>query len=151
MSRKAVTCLLNLPEKVRFVRGLRSWLGLKEVGVPTHRPERHAGTPQYSSLRLISLAIDGLTSFSIRPLRISMILGAILCVASLAISVAYLWLRLLTDRMDTVPGFTTLVVLILFFNGLTFLMLGILGEYIGKIFWEVKQRPTFVVDRTINL
>jgi glycosyltransferase involved in cell wall biosynthesis len=151
MNRKAVNGLLRLPEKVRFVRGLRSWLGLREIGVPTERPDRQAGRPQYSMLKLIGLAVDGLTSFSVRPLRISMAVGALMCVASLAAALVYLWLRLFTNRMQTVPGFTTIALLILFSNGLTFLMLGILGEYIGKIFWEVKDRPTFIVDRTVNL
>jgi glycosyltransferase involved in cell wall biosynthesis len=151
MNRKAVNGLLRLPEKVRFVRGLRAWLGLRELGVLTARPDRQAGQPQYSTAKLLSLAMDGLTSFSVRPLRLSLALGASMCVGSIIVSLVYLGLRLFTDRMQTVPGFTTLVILILFFNGLTLLMLGILGEYIGKIFWEVKDRPTFIVDRTVNL
>jgi len=150
LSRKAVRVLSSLPEKLRFVRGLRSWMGLRQLGFPLERPPRAAGRAQYSVSRLISLAITGITSFSIKPLRLATLLGIFLCSVSFAAAALYLAVFLLTDLHEKIPGFTTIVILLLLFNGLQFLMIGILGEYIGRIFWEVKQRPTYLVDRKIN-
>ncbi len=150
LSRKTVRVLSSLPEKLRFVRGLRSWMGLRQLGFPVERPPRAAGHPQYSFSRLVSLAITGITSFSIKPLRLATLLGIFLCSVSFAAATIYLALFLLTDLHEKIPGFTTIVILLLLFNGLQFLMIGILGEYIGRIFWEVKQRPTYLIDRKIN-
>ena len=151
MSRKAVGAIVEMPEKVRFVRGLRSWLGLKEKSIEIDRKERVAGEPQYSWYKLIKLAIDGLTSFSIVPLRVASILGLIMFVSAFLLAVFYFVVAYVVSIPEKVPGFTTLVILILFLNGLTLFMLGIMGEYIGTIFQEIKKRPTFLVNRTVNL
>jgi glycosyltransferase involved in cell wall biosynthesis len=151
LSRRAAHALASLPEKVRFVRGLRSWLGLRSKAIHSQRPRRAAGQAQYSWSKLFSLALQGITSFSIRPLRIAIIAGAMLCTASFALAAAYLGFWLFADMHQRLPGFTTIVILILFLSGTQFLMLGILGEYIGQIFLEVKGRPSYLVDRTINL
>jgi glycosyltransferase involved in cell wall biosynthesis len=151
LSRRAVNELLVLPERVRFIRGLRSWLGLRSKAVPTTRPERAAGQPQYSWSKLISLAIRGLISFSTKPLRLATISGLLLCMVALLLSLVYVGYWAFGGLHEKLPGFTTLVVLMLFLNGAQFLLVGILGEYVGQIFIEVKQRPVFVVDRTINL
>jgi glycosyltransferase involved in cell wall biosynthesis len=151
LSRRAVNALLTLPERVRFVRGLRSWLGLRSKAVPTTRPERAAGQPQYSWSKLISLAIRGITSFSTQPLRLATVGGLLLCTVALLISLVYVGYWAFGGLHETLPGFTTIVVLILFLNGVQFLLVGIVGEYVGQIFMEVKQRPVFVIDRTINL
>ena len=150
LSRKAVRVLSSLPEKLRFVRGLRSWTGLRQLGFPVERPPRAAGQPQYSFSGLVSLAITGITSFSIKPLRLATLVGIFLCSISFAAAAIYLALFLLMDLHEKIPGFTTIVILLLLFNGLQFLMIGILGEYIGRIFWEVKQRPTYLIDRKVN-
>jgi len=150
LSRKAVRVLSSLPEKLRFVRGLRSWMGLRQLGFPVERPPRAAGNPQYSFSKLVSLAVTGITSFSIKPLRLATLLGVSLCSVSFAAATIYLVFSLLTDLHEKIPGFTTIVILLLLFNGLQFLMIGILGEYIGRIFWEVKQRPTYLIDRKVN-
>jgi glycosyltransferase involved in cell wall biosynthesis len=151
LSRRAVNELLALPERVRFVRGLRSWLGLRSKAVPTMRPERAAGQPQYSWFKLISLAIRGITSFSTQPLRLATVGGLLLCTVALLISLVYVGYWAFGGLHETLPGFTTIVVLLLFLNGVQFLLVGIVGEYVGQIFMEVKQRPVFIVDRTINL
>ena len=151
MSRRAVTLLLALPEKLRFVRGLRAWLGLPARPFPITRPARAAGAPQYSLGRLIRLARSGLTSFSTRPLRLGFILGSLLCLSAVLGAVIYLGFALFSATRLTTPGFSTLVVILLFSNGLVFLYLGLLGEYIGQIFMEVKGRPSFLVERTVNL
>ncbi|HEU0273294.1 MAG TPA: glycosyltransferase family 2 protein [Candidatus Udaeobacter sp.] len=151
MSRRAVGLLLNLPEKQRFVRGLRTWIGLPSRPFPIARPARAAGAPQYSLTKLTKLAFSGLTSFSTRPLRVGFVCGSILCAGAVIGALAYLAIALFTDIHVAAPGFSTLVIVLLFSNGLIFLYLGILGEYIGQMFMEVKRRPSFIVERTINL
>lgn len=150
MNRRAVDLLLALPERIRFVRGLRAWLGLRSHAVLVNRSPRALGQPQYSLSKLIQLASDGITSFSIRPLRFGFFCGAILCLIASLSAIGYVAIALFTDIPMRAPGFTTLVVLLLFFNGLIFLYIGILGEYIGQIFMEVKGRPTFIIDRLHN-
>jgi dolichol-phosphate mannosyltransferase len=151
LSRRAVDKLKSMPERVRFVRGLRSWLGLRQKGIPSTRPARAAGVPKYSLTKLVSLALAGITSFSIKPLRIATLFGIFLSVVSIGAAFVYFLLFLFMDLHVRVPGFTTLVLLVLLLNGLQFLMVGILGEYVGRIYWEVKGRPTYLIDRTINL
>jgi len=151
MSRRAVQLLLNLPEKLRFVRGLRAWLGLSSKPFPISRPARAAGDPQYSFTKLVKLAASGLTSFSTKPLRIGFISGALICLLAVLAAVGYTVIALFTNAHIAAPGFTTLVVVLLFSNGLVILYLGILGEYIGQMFLEVKGRPSFLIERTVNL
>jgi polyisoprenyl-phosphate glycosyltransferase len=151
MSRRAVQLLLGLPEKLRFVRGLRAWLGLPGKPFPVSRPARAAGSSQYSLRKLTKLAFSGLTSFSTRPLRLGLVCGSFLCVGAIVAALIYLGIALFTPVHLTAPGFSTLLIVLLFSNGLVFLYLGILGEYIGQMFMEVKARPAFVIERTINL
>jgi polyisoprenyl-phosphate glycosyltransferase len=151
MSRRASQLLLSLPEKLRFVRGLRAWVGLPAKPFPIARPARAAGTSQYSLSKLTRLAFSGLTSFSIKPLRVGLVCGSVLCLGALIGALVYLGVALFTDIHVAAPGFSTLVIVLLFSNGLIFLYLGILGEYIGQTFLEVKDRPSFVVERTVNM
>ncbi len=151
MSRRAVRVLLSLPEKLRFVRGLRAWTGLPSKPFPISRPARAAGRPQYSLPKLTRLAFSGLTSFSTRPLRLGFICGTLLCLGAVIGALTYLGIALFTDIHLAAPGFSTLVIVLLFSNGLVFLYLGVLGEYIGQMFMEVKGRPSFIVERTINI
>jgi glycosyltransferase involved in cell wall biosynthesis len=151
MSRRAVRVLLSLPEKLRFVRGLRAWTGLPSKPFPISRPARAAGRPQYSLPKLTRLAFSGLTSFSTRPLRLGFICGTLLCLGAVIGALTYFGVALFTDIHLAAPGFSTLVIVLLFSNGLVFLYLGVLGEYIGQMFMEVKARPSFIVERTINI
>jgi polyisoprenyl-phosphate glycosyltransferase len=151
MSRRAVQQLLALPEKLRFLRGLRAWLGLPAKPFPISRPVRAAGHPQYSFLKLVKLASSGLTSFSTKPLRLGFICGGLLCFFAVLGALIYVVVALFTNTHVAAPGFTTLVVVLLFSNGLIFLYLGILGEYVGQMFMEVKARPAFVIQRTVNI
>jgi polyisoprenyl-phosphate glycosyltransferase len=151
MSHRAVRLLLNLPEKLRFVRGLRAWVGLPAKPFPIARPARAAGTTQYSLPKLTRLAFSGLTSFSIKPLRVGLVCGSVLCLGALIAALVYLGIALFTDIHIAAPGFSTLVIILLFSNGLIFLYLGILGEYIGQTFMEVKARPSFIIERTVNV
>jgi polyisoprenyl-phosphate glycosyltransferase len=151
MTRRAVRVLLTLPEKLRFVRGLRAWTGLPSKPFPISRPARAAGRPQYSLPKLTRLAFSGLTSFSTRPLRLGFICGTLLCLGAVIGALIYLGIALFTNIHLAAPGFSTLVIVLLFSNGLIFLYLGVIGEYIGQMFMEVKARPSFIVERTINI
>jgi glycosyltransferase involved in cell wall biosynthesis len=151
MSRRAADQLRALPERLRFVRGLRAWLGLPEKAFPISRAARAAGSPQYSFLKLLKLAFSGLTSFSTKPLRIGFISGSLLCFIAVAGALIYGAIAVFTNIHIAAPGFSTLVIVLLFSNGLVFLYLGILGEYIGQILLEVKGRPSYIIERTVNL
>ena len=151
MSRRATQLLLSLPEKLRFVRGLRAWLGLPRRPFPVSRAARAAGEPQYSFRKLLRLAFSGLTSFSTRPLRVGLLCGSFLCLCAIVAALIYAGIALFTDIHIAAPGFSTLVIILLFSNGLIFLYLGILGEYLGQMFMEVKARPPFIVERTMNI
>jgi len=151
MSRRAVRLLLDLPEKLRFVRGLRAWVGLPSKPFPISRPARAAGSSQYSLPKLTKLAFSGLTSFSTKPLRVGFVCGGVLCLGAVIGALIYLGIALFTDTHIEAPGFSTVVIILLFSNGLIFFYLGILGEYIGQMFMEVKARPSFIIERTINL
>ncbi len=143
MDRKVVDYINRMPEHNRFVRGLRSWVGFRQVGVPYERAGRHAGAPKYNLMRLTKLAFDGLISFSSVPLRLAAWAGAI---ASLLGFVLLAWAFISAFVLQNPPpGWASLAVMMLFFGGLQLLMLGTIGEYIGRIFEEVKNRPLYIV------
>jgi len=149
MSRPFVDQLNSLPERLRFVRGLRSWIGGKQIAVPVDRDARRAGTPKYTMSKLIRLAIDGLVSFSDVPLRLASVMG--FCVSALAILgmvVVLAWK--LTGRLPAGAGVATIALSILFLGGVQLLTAGILGEYVGRIFEEVKRRPVALVAEFVN-
>lgn len=149
LDRKVVDLLNSMPEKNRFVRGLRAWVGLKQTGLEYERDSRFAGTPKYSLGKLIRLALDGIISFSYKPLKFATQFGFIISFLSFLGGLYYLvyWLV----RGDAPKGFTTLAILILFLAGIQLVMIGIMGEYIGRIHDEVKRRPMFVTKKLIGL
>jgi len=118
MSRRAIRLLLNLPEKMRFVRGLRAWVGLPSKPFPISRPARAAGSSQYSLPKLTKLAFSGLTSFSTRPLRVRFMCGGVLCLSAVIGALIYLGIALFTNTHIEAPRFSTLVIILLFSNGL---------------------------------
>lgn len=145
MDRKVVDLLVRMPERNRFVRGIRSWVGFRQVGVPYERQTRHAGTPKYTLRKLIYLALDGLVSFSHMPLRIITLLGFTVSLLSFLVALFY-FIKKLTIGVG-VAGFTTLVVSIFFLAGIQLMTIGVIGEYIGRISDEVKHRPLYVARR----
>jgi glycosyltransferase involved in cell wall biosynthesis len=145
MDRTVVNLLRSMPERNRFVRGIRSWVGLRQTGLPYERQARNAGRPKYSFGRLMLLALDGLISFSYTPLRVASISGFGISVISFLLAGFFL-IKKLTTGLDP-PGFATLVVAIFFLAGIQLITVGIMGEYIGRIFDEVKRRPLYVVRR----
>lgn len=148
MDRRVVDALVALPERNRFIRGLRSWVGFRQIGLAYERDARHAGKPKYTFRKLVSLALDGLISFSYLPLRLATMLGFAVSVLSLLAAGYYLVKRLTVGLQP--PGFATLVVLLLFLSGVQLITIGVIGEYIGHVLEEVKARPTYVLREVIQ-
>jgi dolichol-phosphate mannosyltransferase len=143
MDRRVVDLLTGMPERNRFVRGIRSWVGLDQVGLAYERQARQAGKPKFTFTRLVYLALDGLVSFSYIPLRLITMLGFGVSLLSIVIAVFYA-VKKLTVGLNP-PGFATLIVAIFFLAGMQLITIGVIGEYVGRIFEEVKRRPLYVV------
>lgn len=156
MDRRVVQVIKNeMPEQTRFLRGLRAYAGFKQVGAPYDRPERAGGEAKYSFSDLVQLAISGVVGFSFVPLRIATWIGFLVAVPSFLVGLFFLIHRIfgfpfLGRYATETPGLATLVVGQFFLGGLILIMLGILGEYIGRIYLEVKKRPSFIVDEIIG-
>lgn len=148
MDRRVVDVLTAMPERNRFVRGIRSWVGMRQVGIPYDRQGRNAGKSKYTLSRLTYLALDGIVSFSFVPLRIITMLGFIVSAISIALAIVYAVQRIAFGL--TPPGFPTLIVAIFFLSGIQLITIGVIGEYVGRIFEEVKQRPLYVVRRVLQ-
>ncbi len=148
LDRKAVNAFLQLGERARFNNGLYSWIGFNAVGVRYDVAERAQGKSQWSARRLILLAVDGLTSFSTFPLKISSILGLAISLLALAYGAVFL-IKTLIFGVE-VSGFPSLIVSIMFFSGIQLISLGVLGEYLGRIWEEVKARPLYIVAEEIG-
>jgi polyisoprenyl-phosphate glycosyltransferase len=148
MDRRVVDILVAMPERNRFVRGIRSWVGFKQIGLICERQARQSGKPGYTLSRLIYLALDGLVSFSYLPLRVISILGWCVSIFSILLSIFYLIKKILFGLNP--PGFATLVVAIFFLSGIQLITIGVIGEYVGRISEEVKQRPLYVVKQIIG-
>ncbi|MEH3146146.1 MAG: glycosyltransferase family 2 protein [Methylobacterium frigidaeris] len=143
IDRKGVEVLRSLPERARFSKGLYSWIGFRSVGVPYTVEERAHGTSKWSFRKLFRFAFDGITSFSTVPLRVWTYVGG--AVAALALAMALYFIAETLLRGPDVPGYASLIVSVMFFAGVQLMSLGIIGEYIGRIFAEVKRRPLYVV------
>jgi polyisoprenyl-phosphate glycosyltransferase len=148
IDRRVLDILNKMPESNRFIRGLRSWVGFRQTGIPYDRDARFSGVPKYSFSKLFKLALDGLASFSTIPLKLATAMGFIISGLSFFGIFIYIYRFFTTPR---VPGFTTLIIIFLFIGGVQLITVGILGEYIGRIYDETKQRPLFIVRETINI
>jgi glycosyltransferase involved in cell wall biosynthesis len=156
LDRVVVDVMNSLPERNRYLRGLRAWVGFKQCGVEFERHARAAGTPQYTFKKSFRLAMDGLFSFSTVPLRLATYLG--LCVSALAFIGVFFTLiqKLFSRQFEAIglapgPGFPTIVVSVLFLGGIQLICLGILGEYLGRIYDEVKGRPHWILRECLGL
>jgi polyisoprenyl-phosphate glycosyltransferase len=148
ISHDVIEALRQMPERARFSKGLFAWVGFKQIGVPYQVAARIHGETKWNYAKLFRFAFDGLTSFSTAPLRLATYTGLI--VSMLAFFYAFVTiLRTFILGID-VPGFPSLIVAVMFFSGIQLIFLGIIGEYIGRIFAEVKQRPLYIVAREIN-
>lgn len=148
MSRKVVNALRAMPERDRFLRGMVSWIGLRQTALPYRRAERFAGKSHFPWSNLFSFAFDGIASFSTAPLRVSSAFG-LTCASLALLGILYtLYVRLFTNLR--VEGWTTLMISVLFIGGVQLLCLGVLGEYVGRIYNEIKRRPLYVAEEYIG-
>ena len=149
LDRRVVDALNAMPENNRFIRGLRAWVGFKQVGVPYVRPERLFGRTTNSLVKNFAWARQAVFSFSYAPLELIVVLALAMEVISLLAIIYQIALRLFRPEV-TPSGFTTVIVLILFIGGIQLLCLSIIGSYLAHIYDEVKRRPPFIVDSIIN-
>ncbi len=145
IDRKVLDELKKLRETHRFMKGLFSWVGYKQISLPYHRKPRNAGTTSFNYWKLWNFAIEGITSFSIAPLQLAMYLGVVVSLFAFVYAIMIIGKTLLFG-VD-VPGYPSIMVSILFFGGVQLISIGILGEYIGRIYNEVKQRPLYLVEK----
>jgi dolichol-phosphate mannosyltransferase len=147
MSRRAADAFLSLKEKDRFTRGLVSWMGFAQTFVPYEADKRFAGKSKYTLRKMIRFALDGLTSFSAKPLRISLYLGFLFAVFGLFYA---LYAIINHNSGNTMPGWTSLLIMILLIGGLQLISLGIIGEYLARVYHETKNRPLYFVKETVG-
>lgn len=144
MDRKVVEGVKGMRERHRFIRGMVSWVGFKQIAVTYDRQARFQGKTNYSYSKMFRFAFDAITSFSTMPLRIVTVLGLFILIATFLLSTVVLTTRIFVPAYF-IPGFSAVVILILFFGGVILFSIGLLGEYIGRIFEEVKRRPLYIV------
>lgn len=156
MRREVVDALNDLPERNRFMRGLRTWVGFCQTGLSYERQARFAGEPKYTFRKLFKLATDGIINFSYRPLQLIVFLGLAVALVSISGGIVVV-LQYVTDvtflgfNPRHAPGWTSLAFIVLFSSAVQLISLGILGEYVGRLFEEVKRRPVWLVRKRINL
>lgn len=148
MDRKAVEALQAMPERDRFIRGMVAWAGFRQEAVPYRRAPRFAGSTKYPLKKMLRFAADGVLSFSTAPLRLAIYLGLGAAMLALFGIIYALAMRLVTQ--DWVTGWTLLFIAVLFVGGIQLMFMGVLGEYIGRIYGEVKRRPLYVVSEQLG-
>ncbi|WAA09213.1 glycosyltransferase family 2 protein [Fervidibacillus albus] len=149
IDRKVCNLLVEMRERNRFVRGLVSWVGFKQTAIEYERDERFAGESKYPLKKMMRFSLDGLTSFSYKPLKLASILGFLLSFGSIIGMMFIVYLKLFTEL--TVTGWSSLLITILFFNGVILIILGLIGEYIGRIYDEVKNRPLYILKDQLRV
>ena len=149
IDRKVINNLKAMPERNRFIRGMVSWIGLRQTSVQYVREERLSGETKYPLFKMIRFALTGLTSFSLVPLQLASLFGFLVSAISFLAGLYTIYLKIFT--VQTIPGWTSLMIALLFLGGIQLITLGIIGEYIGRISEEVKQRPAYIVQDKINL
>ncbi|MDR1060253.1 MAG: glycosyltransferase family 2 protein [Clostridiales bacterium] len=149
IDRKVCDAFKRINERNRYVRGLIGWLGFKTAEVEFVREKRFAGETKYPLRKMARFALDAIISFSHRPLKLASYMGLLMSLLSFLYLLVVIWQRVFTDT--TVTGWASSLAVSLFFNGITLIMLGIVGEYIGRVYDEVKGRPLYIVSRTENM
>jgi len=155
MDKKIKEVFLEFKEKNLYFRGLRSWVGFKQIGIPYERDNRNLGETKYSLTKLFQLALDGILNFSIKPLNFIFLTGLVMFIFSMILIIFYLFQKFFGfSFLGTVPeeakGFYTTIIIILFFGGMNLTALGIIGEYVGRLYKEVKDRPKYIIKDKIN-
>lgn len=150
IDRRVCDAMKQLPERSRYVRGLMSWVGFKQTAIEFERSERFAGETKYPLKKMIKLALDGIMSFSYKPLKFASYIGSFISLASFIYLIVVLIQKLFwPDSIQA--GWASLIAVSLFFNGIILLILGIIGEYIGRIYDEAKGRPLYIVSELLNM
>lgn len=145
MDRQVVDHLNAMPEKARFIRGMVSWIGFNQTSISYERAARFAGESKYPLTKMIKFGIDGILSFSVKPLKLSIMLGFVCSGIALLMLLYSVYVRLMTDHW--VSGWTSILVSIFFMGGVQLISIGILGEYVARIYNESKNRPTYIVKK----
>ncbi|HEV8042955.1 MAG TPA: glycosyltransferase family 2 protein [Bryobacteraceae bacterium] len=148
ISRRVLDVLRSMSERQRFIRGMIAWTGFSHVRMPYDRAPRFAGHTHYPFRRMVTLALDAVTSFSIRPLRVGLYLGAFLCALAVILIVLTLFWWIVFKPF---PGWTSLMIVFLLIGGVQTILLGLIGEYLSRLYLEAKNRPLFVVSELINV
>jgi dolichol-phosphate mannosyltransferase len=148
MDRRVVDAVRSMPEHDRFLRGMVAWTGFRQMALPYHRAPRAAGTTKYSLIRMLRFATDGILSFSAAPLRLAIWLGLLTCAMAMVGIFYALAMRAFTDTW--VPGWTLAFVAMSFIGGVQLVVLGIIGEYVGRIYGETKRRPLYLIAQNLG-
>lgn len=148
MDRKVCDAVNRLQEKHRYIRGLVSWVGFRQTAYEYVRVERFAGETKYPLRKMLAFAMDAITAFSYKPLKLATSIGFLISLCSFIYMLVILWQRIFTDT--TIEGWASTVALILFTQGIVLMLLGLMGEYIGRIFEEIKNRPAYIVHETLG-
>jgi glycosyltransferase involved in cell wall biosynthesis len=149
LSRRAVLALRRLPERQRFMKGLFGWIGFRQIGIPYDRAPRAAGRTSWNYWRLWNFALEGITSFSAAPLKLATYVGLTTSIFAFGYGVVVIGKTLLFG--ESVRGYPSLMVVMLFLGGMQLLALGMIGEYLGRLYLESKQRPLYLVDEAVGL
>ena len=147
-NRKVLNSILQFKERELFLRGIFSWIGYKTTTIEFDAPARKFGKTKYSFGKMLKLALKGTTSFSFKPLRIALLAGSFISLAAFAFGIFAL---IAYFKGNTVPGWASLIIAVMFLGGTQLLAIGLLGEYIASLFTETKHRPLYLIDRKINL
>jgi len=149
IDRKVINQFNDMKEKKTYIRGLITWVGFKQVPFYYERDARLAGETKYPLSKMLKFASNGIMSFTKKPLEISITLGSINIFVGLALTI-YVFISHFSNAISTVPGWASLMIVIIFFSGIQLLSLGLIGVYLGRVFDEVKGRPDFIIDKKIN-
>src|SRR4051794_36061718 len=148
LDRRALDALLSMRERNRFLRGMSAWVGYTQTSVPYERDARHSGETKFTMRKMLRFSLDAITSFSWRPLQLATVLGFLLSLFALLTIPVVIGLRL---AGETIPGFATVLCIVLLLGGIQLITIGIIGEYVGRIYDEVKGRPLYLVRASRNL
>lgn len=149
MDRSVVDVLKSMPERHRFVRGMVAWVGFRQVELPYERAERFAGTSKYPLRKMLAFALDGIISFSSKPLRVAMMLGVLSSLLACLGILYAIYMRIFTATW--VEGWTALMIAVLFIGGIQLIALGVIGEYLARVYTESKSRPLYVVNDRLSV
>jgi len=149
IDKRVVRELRKIKEKNRFVRGLSSWVGFQQVGIEYEREKRFAGKTKYPIKKMISFALDGILSFSQKPLKIALNIGFISILLGI-VMIIYVFIGKIFFPAITMPGWASILIVVVFFGGVQLFTIGIIGEYIGRIYDETKNRPLYIIEDEVN-